>query len=142
MGEYKDEIRCPKCNSSNIYIDKKGFGVGKAVIGGLLTGGFGLLSGFIGSNKIKATCLSCGNTFKPKDGYSNTNNQIDLKAIETEKLKEWDKRNRCEAISNLSDEELEKKFRMWDHLYKKGLISDEELTRKKADYMNLRNGNR
>jgi len=60
-----DEIKCPKCKSKSITANKKGFGLGKAIIGGILTGGVGLLGGFIGSNKIKLTCLNCGHTWKP-----------------------------------------------------------------------------
>lgn len=61
-----NEIKCPKCKSTSITANKKGFGLGKAVVGGVLTGGVGLLSGFIGSNKIKLTCLSCGHTWEPR----------------------------------------------------------------------------
>lgn len=58
-------LRCPKCGSTYITANKKGFGLGKALVGGLLVGGVGLLAGFIGSGKIKCTCLKCGNTWKP-----------------------------------------------------------------------------
>ena len=59
------EIKCPKCNSKDLYADKKGFSGRKAVFGGLLTGGIGLLAGTLGSNKIFITCLNCGNKFTP-----------------------------------------------------------------------------
>ena len=49
---------------------KKGFGVGKAAAGVLLTGGVGLLAGFVGSNKAEITCLKCGKTFKPGEGVT------------------------------------------------------------------------
>lgn len=61
-----DVIRCPKCNSSQIMANKKGFGAGKAVTGAILTGGIGLAAGFIGSKKIVITCLKCGHTWKVK----------------------------------------------------------------------------
>lgn len=54
-------IRCPKCGSSNLTANNKGFGVGKAVIGGAILGPVGLLGGFVGSSKVKVTCLQCGN---------------------------------------------------------------------------------
>lgn len=60
-----NKIKCPNCKSNSITANKKGFGLGKAVLGGFLTGGIGLLGGFIGSNKIKLTCLSCGYNWKP-----------------------------------------------------------------------------
>ncbi len=59
------EICCPKCGSTQLSANKKGFSGKKAVAGGILTGGIGLLAGTIGSNKIIITCLSCGNQFAP-----------------------------------------------------------------------------
>lgn len=55
-----EKVRCPKCGSTQISANKKGFGLGKAAVGGALTGGVGLLGGFIGSNKVEITCLLCG----------------------------------------------------------------------------------
>ena len=62
------ELRCPKCSSSQISADKKGFSGKKALGGVLLTGGVGLLAGTIGSNSIVMTCLACGKQFKPGEG--------------------------------------------------------------------------
>ena len=62
------EIKCPKCGSTQLTANKKGFSGKKAVGGALLTGGIGLLAGTIGSNKIKITCLACGHQFKPGEG--------------------------------------------------------------------------
>lgn len=53
-------MNCPKCGSADIMSQKAGYGVGKAVTGLALTGGIGLLGGFIGSNKINTHCLKCG----------------------------------------------------------------------------------
>lgn len=64
-----ETMKCPKCRSTYVSVDKKGFGAGKALAGAVLTGGVGLLAGFIGSNKVKATCLKCGYKFNPKDGF-------------------------------------------------------------------------
>lgn len=55
-----DVLHCFKCGSSQLSANKKGFGLGKAAVGGLLTGEVGLLGGFIGSRKVKITCLRCG----------------------------------------------------------------------------------
>lgn len=60
--------RCPKCGSTSLATVKKGFGVGKAITGGILVGGIGLLAGFIGKNKLEVVCLNCGHKFKPGDG--------------------------------------------------------------------------
>lgn len=60
-------VYCPKCNSKNaVMAAKKGFSVGKAVIGGVLTGGIGLLGGFIGSKKTVITCLKCAHKWSPE----------------------------------------------------------------------------
>lgn len=60
-----EEISCPKCGSRQITSAKRGFGVGKAALGGFILGIIGLLSGFIGSNKIKLVCLKCGHEWRP-----------------------------------------------------------------------------
>ena len=60
-------IHCPKCSGTQISAHKKGFGLGKAVVGtvtfGVLAGaGFGM----VGKNKIYLSCMHCGNQWKPK----------------------------------------------------------------------------
>lgn len=59
----KDE--CPVCHESEFeYVGnkRKTFSIGKAVGGGILTGGIGTLAGFIGKEgkKNKYVCKSCG----------------------------------------------------------------------------------
>lgn len=57
---------CPKCGSTSLSANKKGFGVGKAAAGVFLTGGaIGVLAGGIGANKVQVTCLNCGHKFFP-----------------------------------------------------------------------------
>jgi DNA-directed RNA polymerase subunit RPC12/RpoP len=59
-------VRCPKCGSSQLTTNKKGFSLGKAVAGGvLLVPIAGVATGMIGKNKIIITCLNCGKQFKP-----------------------------------------------------------------------------
>lgn len=59
-------IICPKCKAKNAYnAGNKGFGLGKAAIGGVLIGPVGLLGGLIGSNKTVITCLKCNHKWCP-----------------------------------------------------------------------------
>lgn len=55
---------CPKCGSTSLSASKKGFGIGKAVIGAWSVGAIGLTAGNIGAKKVRVTCLNCGNQFK------------------------------------------------------------------------------
>ncbi len=61
---------CPKCHSTALTADKKGYGIGKGVIGGLAgvaiggpVGLIGLTAGNIGSKKVRVTCMNCGKQF-------------------------------------------------------------------------------
>lgn len=63
--ETGNSIRCPKCSSTQITAQKQDFGIGKAVIGTLVSLPVGVASGFIRARKIYLTCLKCGHRFKP-----------------------------------------------------------------------------
>lgn len=60
----KVPLACPKCGSQQLTADKAGFGIGKAVVGGVLLGGVGLLGGFLGSRKVRVSCLECGHSWE------------------------------------------------------------------------------
>ncbi|HCY40394.1 MAG TPA: hypothetical protein DHV48_03430 [Prolixibacteraceae bacterium] len=60
-----EPIKCPKCRSTQISANKKGFSGGKAVAGAVLAGPLGIAAGTLGSNKVKITCLNCGYQFNP-----------------------------------------------------------------------------
>ena len=62
------QVRCPRCRSNQLSANKQGFGAGKGAVGCLLVGPVGLAGGLIGSNKIKITCLNCGEVFDPGQG--------------------------------------------------------------------------
>lgn len=62
---------CPKCGSTNLQIignHHKGFSVGKAIVGGVLTAGtgVGVLAGFAGKKgkRVDMICMNCGKKFK------------------------------------------------------------------------------
>lgn len=68
----KNTVRCPQCQSTTVqFMDnkRKGFSVGKAAAGGLLTGGIGTLAGFAGKKgkKDRWLCNECGYTFERKN---------------------------------------------------------------------------
>ncbi len=52
--------RCPRCGSTSITANQKGFGVGKAVVGAAVAGPLGLVLGNAGAKKVRITCLACG----------------------------------------------------------------------------------
>lgn len=56
--------KCPRCGSTSLSGNKKGFGIGKAVVGAALIGPLGLVAGNIGAHKVQVTCLNCGKKFK------------------------------------------------------------------------------
>ncbi|MDR0726400.1 MAG: hypothetical protein LBF59_10405 [Prevotellaceae bacterium] len=49
----EEYLCCPKCRSTKIHSQQKGYSGGKALAGVLLTGGIGLLAGTAGSKKYK-----------------------------------------------------------------------------------------
>lgn len=55
---------CPKCGSTSISANKKGFGIGKAVVGAWAAGPVGLVAGNLGAKKVWVTCLNCGHRWK------------------------------------------------------------------------------
>lgn len=72
-GAYQSDqgsMVCPRCYSNQVTAGKKGFGIGKAAIGGILLGPVGLLAGFIGSKNMDFVCLSCKERW---NSGSNTN---------------------------------------------------------------------
>ncbi|WP_235847415.1 hypothetical protein [Intestinibacillus massiliensis] len=55
---------CPKCGSTSLTANKKGFGIGKAVVGAAAAGPLGLVAGNLGAKKVWVTCLNCGHRWK------------------------------------------------------------------------------
>ena len=71
---YEQELKdkriayCPKCLSTSLSAQKKGYGVGKAVIADkiLHSASDSIFIGGIGRNKMFVYCLNCGHKFKPR----------------------------------------------------------------------------
>ena len=65
-AESRNEAKCPRCNSTSLHVDKKGYGYGKGVVGLALAGPLGLFAGGIGAKKLKVSCVNCGHTWTLK----------------------------------------------------------------------------
>ncbi len=71
-------LHCPKCNSTELTSNKKGFSGSKALAGTVLTGGLGLLAGTIGGQNVLITCLKCGYQYKAGD-YAKEEQKFQIK---------------------------------------------------------------
>lgn len=57
--------QCPKCGSTSLSADKKGFSITKAIVGTLLVDPLiGVVAGNAGKNKVIVTCLKCGHQWQ------------------------------------------------------------------------------
>ena len=72
--QHDDMMRCPYCGSTSLSGNKKGYGIGKGVIGASLFGPLGLIAGNIGASKITVTCMKCGRKFKPGEAVNDSKN--------------------------------------------------------------------
>ena len=63
-----DVIRCPRCGSTQLTANKKGFSLLKGALGVATIGGYGVVAAGHGKNKVLITCLNCGKQFKPGKG--------------------------------------------------------------------------
>jgi predicted RNA-binding Zn-ribbon protein involved in translation (DUF1610 family) len=58
-------VRCPKCGSTSITANKKGFSLAKGALGVATVGVYGAVAAGHGKNKVLVTCLNCGKQWKP-----------------------------------------------------------------------------
>lgn len=56
---------CPKCHSTSLTTTNKKLSVGRALVGGALIGGTGVVLGGLTSKKVELLCMNCGYKFKP-----------------------------------------------------------------------------
>lgn len=61
-------VTCPKCGSTSISTQKRGFKLGRAIAGAALTGflDVGAVAGAAGSNKMINVCQRCGHQWEPR----------------------------------------------------------------------------
>ncbi len=64
IRDSRNTVRCPKCGSTSISAGRRGFSVGRALLGGMIAPGVGVVAGAAGSNKMIVTCLNCGHSWK------------------------------------------------------------------------------
>lgn len=62
--EESGQVYCPKCLSTSISANQKGFGFARGAIGATIGLDVGLIAGGIGSKKVICTCLKCGHQWK------------------------------------------------------------------------------
>ncbi|MEG2918781.1 MAG: hypothetical protein RR891_06085 [Clostridium sp.] len=65
VNEDSNVARCPKCGSTSITANKKGFSLAKGALGVATVGAYGVLAAGHGKNKVLVTCLKCGHQWKP-----------------------------------------------------------------------------
>lgn len=58
------QVYCPKCMSTSISANQKGFGFVRGAIGASAGLDVGMIAGGIGSKKVICTCLKCGYQWK------------------------------------------------------------------------------
>ncbi|PCH66243.1 MAG: hypothetical protein COC01_08580 [Bacteroidetes bacterium] len=118
------EVVCPKCGSSSLQANKRGYSLLKGVVGLAVPGG--VLWGLHGYNKINITCLGCGHKFKagkgkvvlssppPTQTPARTKTRLDQpepppkQKSTLEKAEELEKLNQLRQDGAISDQEFDK----------------------------------
>lgn len=62
--EEESAAKCPHCGSKSLVANKKGYGIGKGIVGAAIFGPLGLIAGNMGSDKVRMTCLKCGRQYE------------------------------------------------------------------------------
>ena len=62
--QFDSMAKCPRCGSTSLSGNKKGYGIGKGIVGAAVFGPLGLVAGNLGAKKVNVTCMKCGKKFK------------------------------------------------------------------------------
>lgn len=65
VAEMGNQIRCPRCGSTQILFGRKGYNGAAGLVGALCLGPIGLLAGCAGSGDVELTCMLCSFRWKP-----------------------------------------------------------------------------
>lgn len=66
-------IQCPRCRSTQLVVQQKGFSYGQAAVGSLFGTGAALTAGMAGSDEIIFTCLQCNYRWELANGHFRIN---------------------------------------------------------------------
>jgi len=84
-----NNIKCPRCNSTNVSTGTKGYGLVKGATGGLILGPIGLMAGLIGSKRIRIDCLLCGHHWDLIREIRKTSNKEEFNEISKDLKDFW-----------------------------------------------------
>ncbi len=89
-GNTDDAVRCPRCGSTQVHAEKRGWRV---------------TTGFFGSSKIYITCLKCGKRFRPGDAsrYVRAEPQSAAVALNATRVKSGAAQNRASTPVSMGE---------------------------------------
>jgi hypothetical protein len=58
---------CPRCLSTDISGEKRGFSISRALVGNNVVPVLGMMLGALGADTVECKCLKCGHTWRPKN---------------------------------------------------------------------------
>ncbi len=64
-------VKCPRCGSRKVEINRKGYDYGDGATGGICFGPCGLLCGGMEKDKLIGECMSCGKKFSVSKSLKN-----------------------------------------------------------------------
>lgn len=135
QGNY--DVTCPRCNSSKIHVDKKGFDYNDACCGAVCLGPIGLLCGGTDSNKLMGTCMNCGKKFyvqsQLKEKWKEQQNTEKVDVWECETCgKTYKTKSACEHHEKTHKEQIEEDpLKILKNQFAEGKITEKVYLKKK-----------